>query len=281
MNFEKVLSFITDWALDTGVKIVVSIIILIIAFKLITRLTRRAEKKLVNGKKHLDKTLVSTAVYFVRLVLKAAVVVCIIGYLGIDTGGLTALIASLGVGIGLAINGALSNLAGGALILLTRPFKIDDFIEAQGYTGTVEDIHIVTTRVRTPDNKVVYIPNSILSAGTIVNYSEKKMRRVELNFSVSYSEDIEGVKALVLDIIGGHNRILKDPEPLVRASGYAESGVGIVVRAWVENADYWNVQYDLLEQIKEALDRAKIEIPYNQIVVHFNEEKNKKARKDN
>ncbi len=273
MNFEDVLRIITGWALDVGVKIAVSLLILVITFRAITKITRKIEKKLVNGKRQLDKTLVSTALYFVRLILKAVVAVCIVGYLGVDTGGITALIASLGVGIGLAVNGALSNLAGGALILLTRPFKIDDFIEAQGYTGTVEDIHIVSTRLRTVDNKVVYIPNGVLSADTIVNYSEKPTRRVDLTFSVSYSTDLDLAKSLILDIIGRHEKILKDPQPLVRASAHTERGIDIAARAWVKGEDYWNVQFDLLEQVKAAFEESEIVIPYNQIVVHYKDKK--------
>lgn len=269
MNFEEVLVLFTEWALDTGVKIVISLIILVLSFRLITKITRKIEKNLINGKRNLDKTLVNTTAYFFRLLLKATVVICIVGYLGLDTGGITALIASLGVGVGLAINGALSNLAGGALILLTRPFKIDDFIEAQGYSGTVEDIHIVTTRVRTADNKVVYIPNGILSSDTIVNYSEKPTRRIDIKLSVDYSTSIDGLKKLVLYEIQSHPRVLNDPAPLVRVSALSEHGIDVLTRVWVRSEDYWNVQFDLLERLKKLFEKNGIVIPYNQLDVHL------------
>lgn len=269
MNFEDVLSTFTEWALDSGIKIVVSLLILVVSFRLITKITRKIEKNLINGKRKLDKTLVNTSAYFFRLLLKVTVVIIVIGYLGLDTGGITALIASLGVGVGLAINGALSNLAGGALILLTRPFKIDDFIEAQGYSGTVEDIHIVTTRVRTADNKVVHIPNGMLSSGTIVNYSEKPTRRIDIKLSVDYSTNIDTLKKLVLYEVQSHPRVLNEPTPLVRVAALSEHGIDVLTRVWVKSGDYWNVQFDLFEGLKNLLEKNEIVIPYNQLDVHI------------
>ena len=181
-TLQNLLDTIVNWATNTGVKIVIALLIMLISFRLITWLTRKMERRLINKRK-MDKTLVTTLFYVLRIILKIVILTCLIGYLGIDTSGLAALIASLGVGIGLAVNGALSNLAGGVLILITRPFKIDDYIAAGGYEGTVEDIHIVFTKLKTVDNKVVYVPNGSLSSSTIVNYSEKDMRRVDHIFS--------------------------------------------------------------------------------------------------
>ena len=251
-----------------GLKIVIALVILVVSFRVVTILTRKIEKKLINGKPHLDKTLVSTLFYVLRIVVKSLIVVCLIGYLGIDTSGLTALFVSFGACVGLAVNGALSNLAGGVLIIVTRPFKIDDYIEAQGMSGTVEDIHITTTKLRTPDNKVVYIPNGPLSSGTIINYSEKELRRVDFNFSISYQNDFEKAKALVMDILNAHELVLKDPEPFVRVSSHADSSITVTARAWVKNADYWTVNFDVLESVKASFDASGIEIPYNQLDVH-------------
>jgi small conductance mechanosensitive channel len=267
VNFEKVLNFLTDWALTAGLKILISVILLVVLFRIITKLTRRAEKKLLNSKKHMDKTLVSTVAYLVRIVLKLAVAVCIVGYLGVDTGGITALIASLGVGIGLAVNGALSNLAGGALLLLTRPFKIDDYIEAQSYSGTVEDIHIVNTRLRTPDNKVVYIPNGVLSAGTIVNYSEKDIRRIEFLHRTPLNADFEKVREILFGVADSESRILRTPEQSLVISETTETALIVSHRVWVENSDYWSVFFDITEKSRGALISSGFTPPTRQIEV--------------
>ena len=261
MNFEQLLSSLASWAVNVGLKIVIALVILVVSFRVVTIVTRKIEKKLINGKPHLDKTLVSTLFYVLRIVVKSLIVVCLIGYLGIDTSGLTALFVSFGACVGLAVNGALSNLAGGVLIIVTRPFKIDDYIEAQGMSGTVEDIHITTTKLRTPDNKVVYIPNGPLSSGTIINYSEKELRRVDFNFSISYQNDFEKAKALVMDILNAHELVLKDPEPFVRVSSHADSSITVTARAWVKNADYWDVYFELTQNITEALGEAGINAP--------------------
>lgn len=272
MNIEEFGKSLAVWALDVGVKIAISIALIFVTFRIITMVSRHFEKKLINGRHRLDKTLTTTLFYFVRIILKSVVVICIVGYLGIDTSGLAALVTSLGVGIGLAVNGALSNLAGGALLLLTRPFKIDDYIEAQGHSGTVEDIHITQTRLRTPDNKVIYIPNGALSSDTIINYSEKNTRRVELKFSVDYSTDTEAAKALMLEIIDAHPLTLSEPVPFVRISEHGASGITIMARIWTKNEDFWTVHFDLMEEIKAALDKNGIKIPYNQLDVHLKQD---------
>ena len=176
MNQEALLQSIASRAADIGIKLFVSLVLLIISFKVINLITKKIEKS--SRKRSADKTILRTSLYIFKIGSKILIAIGLIGYIGIDTGGITALIASLGVGIGLAVNGALSDLAGGVLILLTRPFRIDDYIEAQGFSGTVEDIHITNTKLRTPDNKTIYIPNGALSSGNIVNYSEKDTRRV-------------------------------------------------------------------------------------------------------
>lgn len=271
MDFQKIWETVRSWLFDTGVKIVLSFVILAISFAIINRLSARisttAER--ANGKKKLDKTVYRTLGYVTKIGLKILVIIAIISYLGIDTGGLTALIASLGVGFGLAVNGTLSNFAGGMLLLLTRPFRDDDFIEACGYSGTVEDILICYTKIRTPDNKVVYLPNGKLSTTEIVNYSEKELRRVDLTFSVSYSADFEKAKAIITDILENHERIVKDPAPSVRVAEQSASSIDLGVKAWCGNADYWTVRFDLLEEVKKAFDRNGIEIPFNQLDVHL------------
>lgn len=268
MNWDEIWQTILGWLKTDGIKIVLALIMLLVSFRVITIVARKMEKRAMNSKKPLDKTLTKTFLYVFKIVLKILVVVCLIGYLGIDTSGITALIASLGVCAGLAVNGALSNLAGGVLLIITRPFKVDDYIDACGVSGTVEDIRITQTRLRTGDNKVVYIPNGTLSSSTIINYSEKDLRRIDMTFSIGYGDDFEKAKEIILNIINEHDLALKDPAPLVRVSEHGASSINIVTRVWVKSADYWTVNFDILERVKKAFDEAGIEIPFNQLDVH-------------
>ncbi len=261
---------IVSWCLNTGIKIVIAMVILIVTFKIINSLSRRIEKRGEGGK--FDKTVMRTIAYIFRIGLKVAVGICLVAYLGIDTSGLTALVASFGVCIGLAVNGALSNVAGGVLILVTRPFKIDDFIEAQGVSGTVEDIHMVCTKLRTPDNKVIYLPNGALSSGNIINYSEKDIRRVDFTFSIAYSADFNKAQRIITEIITSHELTLEEPEHMVRMSSHSASSIDIVARVWVNSADYWTVNFDVLEAVKAAFDENGIEIPFNQLDVHVKQD---------
>ncbi len=263
---EQIWNSIASWAMNTGIKIVIALVILLIAFRVINVVARKIEKKM-EGKA--DKTLLKVLVYTGKVLAKIVVVMGLVGYLGIDTSGLAALIASLGVAVGLAVNGALANLAGGVLILVTRPFKIGDYISAQGAEGTVEDIRIVSTKLVTVDNKVVYLPNGALSAGNIVNFSEKDIRRVDLDFSVA-GNDPAMVKALVLETANKDERILKDPAAQVLMTGYgAGKGTTVTVRAWTKSGDYWAVYMGLLDAVRVAFEEKGVVIPFNQLDVHI------------
>ena len=269
---ENFLNTLVSWATTTGIKIIIALILLFISFKLINFFTKRIGKTC--EKKNLDKTITKALLYVSKLILKCIVVVALIGYLGIDTSAITALIASFGVCIGLAVNGTVSNLAGGVLILVTRPFKVDDFIEAQGVSGTVVDIHITHTKLNTPDNKVIYLPNGALSNGNIINYSEKDTRRVDLEFTFDCSTDIEKAKALVLGVFTANDMILKDPAPFIRMTEMADSSLNFTIRVWVNSADYWDVKFDLNESIVAALAQNKVEIPFPQLDVHIKNDNN-------
>ncbi len=266
-KLKQILDTLISWAANTGVKIIIALLVLFVSFKVINWLGRRLERG--GEKRHADKTIIHTLAYVLKIVLKCLVAVCLVGYLGIDTSGITALIASLGVCVGLAVNGALSNLAGGVLILLTRPFRVDDFIEAQGITGTVSDIHITHTKIITPDNKVIYVPNGSLSNGNIINYSEKDTRRVDFKFSIGYAADAERAKALVSEILTSHALTLSDPAPFVRMSAHGASAIEITARAWVKSGDYWTVNFDVIEAVKASFDANGIEIPFDQLDVHI------------
>ncbi len=267
MDWDALVNTLLQWATNTGVKIVIALVFMFISFKIINAFSKRIVKK--GEKKNADKTIIRTLAYVLKVGLKIIVLICLIGYLGIDTSGLTALVASIGVCIGLAVNGALSNLAGGVLIILTRPFKIDDYIEALGYSGTVVDIHITNTKILTPDNKVVYLPNGTLSNAEIVNYSEKDLRRVDFMFSIGYGDDFEKAKQIITDICVAHELALKDPKPFVRVKEHGSSSINITARVWAKNADYWTVYFDITEAVKTAFDKAGIEIPFNQLDVNI------------
>ena len=267
MNWKEILDTVISWATHTGIKIIVALIIWFISFKIINRISRRIQKKGDNGR--YDKTLTKTLAYILKIGAKVIVLVCLVGYLGIDTSGITALLVSAGACIGLALNGALGNLAGGIIIIVTRPFKIDDFIEAQDVSGTVEDIHITCTKIRTPDNKVVYVPNGALSSGNIINYSEKETRRVDMVFNVAYTADTEKAQALIKGEIEKNELVLSDPEYFIGITEFADSSIDITARVWVKSSDYWTVKYALMSSVKRTFDDNGIEIPYNQLDVHI------------
>lgn len=266
MDWNEILNTIVNWCLNTGVKLLIALVLFIISFKVINFIGKKIERSHEKGK--LDKTIAKVLAYIFKLGLKIVVAICLVGYLGIDTSGLAALITSFGVCIGLAVNGAASNLAGGVIIIITRPFKVDDFIEAQGHSGFVEDIHITCTRIRTADNKVVYLPNGALSAGTIVNYSEKNTRRVDFTFSIGYGDDFEKAKKIITDICNAHELVLKDQPIFVRVGAHGASSIDIITRVWVNSGDYWTVNFDIIEAVKTAFDKEGIEIPFNQLDVH-------------
>ena len=259
-----ILETFTAWALGTGIQLLISIVILLVGFRIINFAARKFEE---HNEKY-DKTIVHTTCYVLKIVLKGLLIISIVGRLGFDTSSLSAVVASLGVCFGLAVNGALANLAGGVLIIITRPFRIDDFIETQGITGTVEDIHIVSTKIRTNDNKIIYMPNGTLINGNIINYSEKETRRVDFTFSIGYSNDFELAKRLVMDVCRSHELVLQDPEPFVRVSEHGSSSVNLVTRVWTKTENYWDVYFDLMEGVKKAFDENGIEIPFEQLDVH-------------
>ena len=239
-----------------GIRVLLALLSFLVAARLITLLFRRLERHLM--KKGVDKTATRAIVAVGRYGALLVVVLLLLSFLGVDTGALTALAASLGVGVGLAINGALANLAGGVLLLFTRPFKLDDYIEAAGVEGTVEDIRLVTTRLCTVDNRIIYLPNGTVSSGTIINYSESPLRRLDLLFSLPDTADTEGVRALLLALAKRDARILPAPAPYAVIVGRDEGSVQLSLRAYVKNPDYWDVRFSLLEAANTALQDAGI-----------------------
>ncbi len=267
MDWNAFFSSILNWLLTEGIKIVIAFILLFIGFKL----ARYIAKKISGAmeKRHVDQTICNVTKHILNYGLKIVIIVCLLGYLGIETSGIAAVISSLGIAVGLAVQGALSNLAGGVLIIVTRPFRVNDFIEAQGISGTVEDINIIHTTLRTPDNKVVSLPNGSLANSNIINYSVKDTRRVDFVFSIGYTADYQKAQGIILDIFNRHELVLDDPAPFVRMSEHAASAINITARCWVKSADYWTVNFDVIETVKAEFDKNGIEIPFNQLDVHL------------
>ena len=273
MSWDAFALSVQNWITTVGLKILIAIVILIVSFMVINRLSKAIEKKALDIEKkklkNFDHTVYRTLSYIAKIALKVLVVLMLVGYLGIDTSAVSALIASLGVGVGLAINGTLSNLAGGVLLLLTHPFRDGDYIEANGFEGVVEDIFICNTKIRSYDNKVIYLPNGKLSSSEIVNYTEKPVRRVDITFSISYSDDFEKAIEIIRETAAKSELILNDPAPNIRVSKHGESSIDIFSGVWCKTDDYWNTKFYMNEQVKKAFDKNGISIPFPQLDVHI------------
>ena len=252
---------------DLAKRLIVALVIFFVGHLLIKWLMKLIRKSKFATKS--DQTVVRVLNNFIRVGLYIVLVVTIVGIMGVPMASVVAAIASAGVAIGLALQGALSNLAGGIMILLFRPFRLDDYVEAAGLSGTVTDIGIFYTVLTTPDNKVVTIPNGTIMSENVTNYSAKSTRRVELVISVAYGSDIEKVKEILLGIAAEHPLVLQDPAPFARLAEHGDSSLDFKLRVWVNRADYWTVYFDLLETVEGRLAEAGVEIPYNQLDVHI------------
>ncbi|MGL5416990.1 MAG: mechanosensitive ion channel family protein [Clostridium sp.] len=268
-DLDKLTTSFIHWAITSGIKLLISIVVLFLGWKLISTGLKRLNIFL--KKKNVDPTLTSFFHAFADIALKILLVVCVISYLGVQTSSFAAVIASAGLAVGLALQGSLSNFAGGVIILLLRPFNVGDVIEASTKSGTVEQIGIFYTHIVSADNKEIMIPNGSLVNGTIINYSSKDLRRVDLTFGVGYNDDILKVKNILHEIILKHPLILKEPEPFIALSEQAASSLNFVVRAWGKNEDYWTIYYDLLEESKLRFDEEGISIPYPQMDIHVDQ----------
>lgn len=261
---------IVGWLTNSGIKIVIALLLLVVSFLIINAITKAIYKRL--HKKGADETLSRVGTSTVRIVLKVLVIVCLIGYLGIETASISAVIASIGVGISLAVQGTLSNFAGGIIIVIMRPFKIGDYISSNGVEGTVEEIKLFYTHIVTNDNKAVVIPNGALANNVIVNASAKDTRRVDLVMQVAYGSDVLQVKELIKKVCGENELVFKEPAPFVELSNMNESSLDFTVRVWCNRPDYWSVNYALIENVKKSFDENGIEVPFKQLDVHIKNE---------
>ena len=257
---EKYLQYAESALIQYAPDVLTAIAILLIGLFAIKIIIKLSKKIMTKG--NVDVTLQKFLGDLLSWILKALLVITVIAKLGVPTSSFVAIIGAAGLAVGLALQGSLANFAGGALIMIFKPFKIGDFISAQGESGTVKSIEIFTTKLNTVDNKEVIIPNGSLSNSNIVNFSTEEKRRVDLKFGVSYDADIKETKALFATIVNAHPLILKDPAPVIMLTELGDSSINFVVRSWVKSSDYWTVYTQVLEQSKEALDSAGIDIPY-------------------
>ncbi|WP_431157430.1 mechanosensitive ion channel family protein [Winogradskyella poriferorum] len=245
---------------DFGPKIIGAILIWIIGSWVI-RVIKNVLKKTLN-KGNYDESLKKFLLNLVSWALKVILIVVILGTVGVETTSFAAILAAAGLAIGMALQGSLANFAGGVLIMIFKPFKIGDLIEAQGEIGVVKEIEIFTTKLTGITNREIIIPNGSLSNGNIINYSSEGTRRVDLVFGVSYDANIKETKEVLLNVLTSHDKVLKDPAPAVTVLELADSSVNFAVRPWCKVEDYWDVYFDVTENVKIELDKAGIEIPY-------------------
>ena len=263
LKWENFLEKFKDF-LPTIIFALIVFIIGIFATKIIVKILGKGLKK-----SKLDITAHSFLKSLIRIILYTLVTVITLTILKVPMTSIVAVIGAAGLAIGLALQNSLANLAGGFIILFSKPFAVGDFIESNGTLGTVDSISILYTRLLTPDNKVVYIPNGQVSNGKIINYTQEKLRRLDMTFSISYASDYKKAIDLLTAIINEHPLAIKEPLPLVRVIEQGSNSINIAARIWVESDKYWDLNYDLLEQVKIAFDDNNIEIPYNQLDVHL------------
>lgn len=249
-----------DLATDYGLKIIGAILIWIIGSWVIKKLLKGAKN--VMTKAGHDESLQKFLLNLISWSLKIVLIIVILGTLGIETTSFAAILAAAGLAIGLALQGSLGNFAGGVLIMIFKPFKIGELIEAQGEIGVVKEIDIFTTKLTGLSNKEIILPNGSLSNGNIVNYTTEGTRRVDLVIGVGYDSDIKKTKDVLMNVLTSHPKVLKDPAPSVNVSELADSSINFAVRPWSTSDDYWDVYFGITEDVKEALDKAGIEIPF-------------------
>ncbi len=270
----EIIEKISDNLMIIGKKLLLTILIIIIGFKLVDFIKNVLKKG--KGFKRLEASVQTFLLSFIGITGKVIVLIIAAGTIGIPMTSVITLIGSAGIAIGLALQGGLSNIAGGLMILIFKPFKVGDYIKTQDIEGKVRSITMFYTRIITIDNKQITVPNSMITSSVVIDYTSMKKRMIELKLSVSYNENIDKVRKVIKEEIEKNNLIIQDTEPFIKVLEHGDSAIIFLVRVWVKTEDYWTVYYDLLENIKKAFDKNKIEIPYPQMDVHVKENKSKK-----
>ncbi len=265
---EALFQTLTPYVVSIAGKLIVAVLVLLIGFKLSKVLV-----KLVVGSKgfsKIDKNVASFIKSFLSIALKTVIVITVAGIIGIPMTSFITILGSLAVAIGLSLQGSLSNIAGGLIVLLFKPFSIGDMISVDGVDGVVSEIGLYYTHLLTGDNRKIVVPNGVISNQTLVNVTQQITRRLDLQITVAYESDIDQVKDILLGIANAHEKVLKMPEPPVaRLSEHGDNALVFLFRVWCNRADYWDVRFDLLESVKVAFDKNEISIPYPQLDVHL------------
>ena len=271
INIEQLVEQVRELAVSFGLNLVTALAILIIGIWVSKIIRRSVEKHL--GKKELDQTLVKFLINLIYFVLLTVVILAALGQLGIETTSFIAILGAAGLAVGLALQGSLANFASGVLLIIFRPFKVDDFVKLADEQGFVEKIQIFTTQIRTFDNRTIIIPNSVITSDKIINYTDKEIRRVDLSIGISYSDNIKHAIDSLMEILNNHPKILKDPAPFVGVTGYGDSSIDLTLRPWSKTEDYWDVFFEVNHAIKEKFDAKGVSIPFPQRDVHLFEHK--------
>ena len=266
-QINDVISKLIDGSIDLGGRILAALIIFFIGKYLINWANKLFARMLQN--REVDASIQSFLRSIVNITLLVMLFLAVIGKLGIELTSFAALLASVGVAVGMALSGNLSNFAGGVIILVFRPYKVGDYIEAStGASGTVTDIQIFHTVLTTSDNKIVFAPNGEMSSAVVTNHNRKETRRLQFTFGVEYGTDFELVKSVLLEIINKDSRILKTPAPFIELGELADSSVNIIVRVWVNTPDYWNVNFDMNKNVYATFNEKGISFPFPQLTIH-------------
>lgn len=267
MDINNILESIQGLAVTYGLKLIYSVIALIIGLWVIQAIIKQLVGMM--KKREVDPSLIPFLRSLLNIGLKAALFITIAGMIGIEMTSFVAILGAAGLAVGLALQGTLQNFAGGVMILLFKPFRVGDVVEAQSYVGVVKEIQIFNTLLTTPDNKVIIIPNGGLANSSMTNYSKMETRRVDFSFGIDYSDDFEKAKGLISNIVQADERVLKDPEPFIRVGELGDSSVNITTRIWVNSGDYWPVHFDTIEAVKKSFDSNGISFPFPQMDVHM------------
>ena len=259
-----------DMLIEFSIKFIIAIAILIIGKIVANGVTRVMSKGM--QKREVDGAVISFVSAIVKTVIFIAAIMMALSHVGVETTSFIAILGAAGLAIGLALQGSLSNIASGVLLIMFRPFRAGEYVDAGGVSGTVEQINIFQTVLKTPDRKIIFVPNSEIIGGPITNYNREELRRIDLVIGVSYSANLQKTKQVLMDVITSDERVLKDPEPVVTVTELGASSVDFNVRPWTKNEDYWPTRWDLLERIKDRLDEEGIGIPFPQMDVHLNKD---------
>lgn len=267
MPFQEAVEFVTKGLMNFAWDILVAIAIYIVGRWIIRYLDRLLER--IFTRRNMEISLAKFVRSFVKTALYVILIVSLVRKLGVDTSSFVALLASTGVAIGMALSGTLQNFAGGIMILLLRPFRIGDYVQTQGFEGTVKEIKLFNTVLNTVDNKLITLPNGPIVNNVINNYSAENRRRVDLSVSISYGDDYDVARQAILDIIAADARIEQDPAPFVAIGSLGDSAVNITIRVWAKSSDYWGIYHNLNEQIYKQLPAKGIHFPFPQMQVHI------------